>query len=195
MILAEERRLIKRILQVKQNTPNDIIYVGLNRCDIVSAIKCRQYNFYKKFRQLKTQESTARGILDLCNLLDMRKYYDSLTSSIATVNKHQMKMNISNATTTYNMRHNEITACVYNDVLYSEYLCEHKRVIITRWRLSSHDLKIETGRYTKPKKTKNDRKCTICPLRVEDEHHVVFVCPLYNSVLFHLRTPHHYYHI
>ena len=122
LILAQERWLIKRILQVKQNTPNDIIYVGLNRCDIVSAIKCRQYNFYKKFRQLKTQESTARGILDLCNLLDMRKYYDSLTSSIATVNKHQMKMNISNATTTYNMRYNEITGCVYINVLLMRYL-------------------------------------------------------------------------
>ena len=131
---------------------------------------------------MKTQESTARGILDLCNSLDMRKYYDSLTSSIVTVNKHQMKMNISNATTTYNMRYNEITGCVYNDVLYSEYLCEHKRVVITRWRLSSHDLRIETGRYTKPKTPKNDRKCTICPLRVEDEHHVIFVCPLYSSV-------------
>ena len=32
-ILAQERRILERILQVKTNTPNDIIYVELNRCD------------------------------------------------------------------------------------------------------------------------------------------------------------------
>ena len=45
-ILAEERRILKRILQVKSNTANDIIYVELNRCDVASKMKSRQCKFY-----------------------------------------------------------------------------------------------------------------------------------------------------
>ena len=59
-ILAQERRILERILQVKTNTPNDIIYVELNRCDVVSKVKSRQCKFYHKFKQLNKDEATAR---------------------------------------------------------------------------------------------------------------------------------------
>ena len=65
-ILATERKLLKRILKVKPSTPNDIIYVELNRCDIISKIKHRQRKFYKKCKTLKEDEATLRKILELC---------------------------------------------------------------------------------------------------------------------------------
>ena len=37
-ILSIERKLLKPILKVKPNTPNNIIYVALNRSDIISKI-------------------------------------------------------------------------------------------------------------------------------------------------------------
>ena len=66
--------------------------------------------------------------------------------------------------------------------MYNEFLNERKRVIISRWRLSSHQLKIETGRYTTPKTPRNDRTCSVCPTKIEDECHVIFDCPLYHVV-------------
>ena len=69
MILADERKLLKRILHCKSNTPTNIIYVELNRCDIITKIKYRQYLFYNKFKQLNPDDSTARNILDLCSRL------------------------------------------------------------------------------------------------------------------------------
>lgn len=51
------------------------------------------------------------------------------------------------------------------------------RTALTRLRLSSHSLCIETGRYLKSISTPiNDRKCPFCNI-LEDEF--VFQCPLY----------------
>ena len=45
---------------------------------------------------------------------------------------------------------------------------------------SSHNLKIETGRHTKPKTPRNDRLCILCSLNaVEDELHALLICTAY----------------
>ena len=58
-ILAQEMRILENFTS-KTNTPNDIIYVELNRCDVVSKVKSRQCKFYHKFKQLNEDEATAR---------------------------------------------------------------------------------------------------------------------------------------
>ena len=53
------------------------------------------------------------------------------------------------------------------------------RAAITRWRLSNHKLKIETGRYNgTPRK---NRKCYTCNAD-ENEEHAVFVCPIFGYI-------------
>lgn len=53
---------------------------------------------------------------------------------------------------------------------------------LSRLRLSSHRLEIETGRWTKPEKTPLDnRKCKICML-LEDEYHFILECTLYKDL-------------
>ena len=76
----------------------------------------------------------------------------------------------------------EIFAERITTTVYGQFLREDKRIIITKWRLSSHNIKIETGRYTTPFTPREERVCSECPLSVEDEHHVVFQCPLYRNV-------------
>ena len=43
-------------------------------------------------------------------------------------------------------------------------------------------LSIETGRYQVPKVPSNERFCLICYSSVENEHHALFECPLYDDV-------------
>ena len=134
-ILADERKLLKRILHCKSNTPSNIIYVELNRCDIITKIKYRQYLFYNKFKHLNPNDSAARNILDLCSRLDIFNYYEHFQSSMVENAKTEMKMEITNSTSTYNQRYNDITGCLHNNILYNEYLNENKIIIISRWRL------------------------------------------------------------
>ena len=54
------------------------------------------------------------------------------------------------------------------------------RTALTRLRLSSHKLSIETGRHVKPKIPVNSRLCENCNLQeIEDEVHFLLVCPKY----------------
>ena len=53
------------------------------------------------------------------------------------------------------------------------------RSLLTKLRLSAHSLAIETGRYCKP--TMRDSVKHV-KKKVEDEHHFLIECPIYNSV-------------
>ena len=84
---------------------------------------------------------------------------------------------------------------------YKEFKSEHSlehylveireyklRKLLTNFRLSGHSLEIEKGRHAKPKIPVEKRICTRCDLGcIEDELHVLTVCPLYKeerSILF-----------
>jgi hypothetical protein len=57
------------------------------------------------------------------------------------------------------------------------------RKCVAKFRTGSHWLEIQRGRFTKPQTEKENRLCKICYSGVvEDEVHVVFVCPLYDSL-------------
>ena len=54
------------------------------------------------------------------------------------------------------------------------------RKCISKLRLSSHDLNIEKGRFERKKV--EDRLCNYCNLKtIEDESHVLLVCPSYSN--------------
>ena len=54
------------------------------------------------------------------------------------------------------------------------------RVAISRLRASSHPLEIERGRYTRPKTPVTERLCPCCNA-VEDEHHFLLNCKIYDQ--------------
>ena len=61
-----------------------------------------------------------------------------------------------------------------------KFIPVHLRKCITKFRLSSHNLAIETGRYIGTDQSK--RTCFSCVDEIEDEYHFILVCPLYNSL-------------
>ena len=51
----------------------------------------------------------------------------------------------------------------------------HFRICLTKFRLSSHKLEIETGRYRNIERS--ERKCTYCSTNeIEDEYHFLLTC-------------------
>ena len=61
------------------------------------------------------------------------------------------------------------------------------RRFLSRFRLSSHNLCIETGRWQRPKIPPEDHICPSCNNGVEDELHVLAQCQRYNDL--RLRVP------
>ena len=56
---------------------------------------------------------------------------------------------------------------------YNSFINDEQRLLITRWRLSNHNLLIERGKYVNT--PRSERKCRNCNL-LEDEHHIFFNC-------------------
>ena len=53
---------------------------------------------------------------------------------------------------------------------------------VARFRISSHNLRIENGRYDQRKTKPEERLCIYCRSQaVKDEHHFLLQCPLYNN--------------
>ena len=52
---------------------------------------------------------------------------------------------------------------------------------MTRLLVSSHSLRVETGRWTRPVTPRSDRKCTTCNV-IEDECHFLLECRRYNHI-------------
>ena len=98
---------------------------------------------------------------------------------VVEVNQATRLRAVQRATTTYLSRYNELITVSLNHVIYDSFLPENLRITITRWRLSCHNLKIETGRR-EPYIVRHLRHCLNCG-DLEDESHALFSCPLYAS--------------
>ena len=75
---------------------------------------------------------------------------------------------------------------LFSDFGFKSYLetvnIQKFRQALTRLRVSSHRLEIETGRWHKPHKIpRNERKCQFCN-SLEDEFHFLLECSLYTNL-------------
>ena len=59
----------------------------------------------------------------------------------------------------------------------------HLITAMARYRISSHDLNVEKGRFNNPITPKNQRICTRCELNeIDDEIHLLLHCSAMNNV-------------
>ena len=58
------------------------------------------------------------------------------------------------------------------------------RSVLTKLRISAHNLRVETGRYARNRLERNERKCLICANSndIEDEYHFIILCNVYNDL-------------
>ena len=192
-ILLMERKALKRCLGVKNSVPNDIIYYEINIPDIVAKIMRQQQKFFAKLMMLEPCQAIARQLVDKYMADEeysqdedsflayyLRLYADHMNESttynnIIETNIEERKERLQTLGTTKIVQYREMTDLEQNTVLYNSFVNDDLRRIITRWRLSCHNLRIETGRYTSPSIPREQRLCKICHI-VEDEQHALFQC-------------------
>ena len=191
-MLLMERKALRSCLDVKDNVPNDIIYQELNIPDIIAKIVRQQQKFFTKLMTLEPHEAIVRQLIDMIStdetyMNDEQSYLayycrlltnttDSTNSdSIIDNNRQERRTRLENGGTTKITQYREISGLEYNKVLYNSFVNDELRTKITRWRLSCHKLRIETGRYTHPITPRDLRLCKVCNV-IEDESHALFHC-------------------
>ena len=121
-----------------------------------------------------------KEIWQLCiqkNNVDLCLYYQNLAGDNTTLNIVNWIYN--NLIKLWFVRYRSIIGFDYSSILYDSCLDEEKRKI-SRWRLSSHKLRVETGRNFIHKIDPANRLCKIC-LVFEDESHSLFHCRAHRS--------------
>ena len=98
-VLTLERKLLKAILCVKSNTPDAILYLELDRPDIIAIMKDRQYKFFQNLISLDVDESVASKIVHMFRHLPICSYYDNLENNNASENTRKRAQNCADATT------------------------------------------------------------------------------------------------
>ena len=122
--------------------------------------------------------------------IDLKNFHIVFKSRVIDVFKQNWFNGISNCN----------TLCTYRSFKqyhgieqYLDFLPGKLRIALARLRLSSHNLRIETGRYSQNRTERAFRYCTICNSRdIEDEYHFIIVCSEYE----HIRKKYikHYYY-
>ena len=180
-LLMIEKKALKSCLGVKASTPDDIVYLELNKADIVSTILDRQYSFFRKFINQNENSAIAMNIWNLYNdnvdsdSEGVIHYFQNLEAENKVKDKVTRKERTSVSELSMTTRYRELTNLKYCNILYNSFVIEKNRTTITRWRLSCHPLRIETARYQRPRIPRSERLCSVCHT-IEDEHHALFVC-------------------
>ena len=179
-LLKTEMKMLKRILNVKKGTCNDIIYFELKRAPITMQIRDKQFKFFTKLCEFTPDEATVSNFIQVCHNSRFLEYYRNLRGDeCETFSKRlEEKLRCDNRSMVKYYRN-----LIKSDTsaIYTSFTNDYYRKIISRWRLSNHSLKIETQRYCRPHIPRENRVCSFCN-KLEDESHVIFDCPLYHSV-------------
>ena len=115
------------------------------------------------------------------NMIPLVRYYNTLTKDIKASNLELRKSNLRLSEQTMDSRYKMLFQMKYNDTLYNSMVNDNQRKVITRWRLSSYKLFIETGRYKRPSVVRDSRVCIMCNI-LEDENHALFFCVAHQKI-------------
>ena len=195
----------KRILGVKKSTSNIMVYCELGRLPLYLTRKLKIIKFW--LRLMKSNNCILTSCLsELISIND--QWILNVKEELCKLGMKYIWDNIGNVCLNNNtftiikqrfndMYHQELLSKLSSSprsFLYQYYidnfclqyyLCKPilsvYRKQISCIRLSSHSLKIESGRYTNTQR--NNRLCTCCNLNdIEDEFHFILKCPFYKDL-------------
>jgi hypothetical protein len=141
-------------------------------------IKKRTASFAKKeLLSVSVDKTPLAKVFDICKHKRTKGYqYISDLMIRNSNNDISLKEKFVEETGTKASTYKEINPSLNVHPVYTskEYVSERARLSFTRFRLSSHNLKVETGRWARI--DHEDRLCE-CGDAVQDEHHVLLDCP------------------
>ena len=162
---------------------HDIIFIESGILPLKEIVHKRSAAFYKKqFRRQELILSNEKPLLKIYKLCERKrtdgyKYINKLLDNPNIFGMHTLLQKFSNEfgtkAATYRLINN--TLSVHKVYTSKAYLTEYERIVFTRLRLSSHNLFIEKGRWSR---VPRDNRICECDEGIQDEEHILLDCPL-----------------
>ena len=183
---------IKSALSVRFNTCNEVAYIESGTYPAVCSIKKRQIKFWYNLNQNITVNSSLDKLLNKAKELrlqyityyvNLQTKYDSAENcenSLQTEFIDKISRKIRDAYDTDNSSKLGAYYQVNPNLLTPSYqgiMFELERIHITLFRSGSHNLFIETGRFSFPRVPRELRICS-CGSGIQTLRHVLMECPI-----------------
>ena len=181
-------KAIKMLLGVRQSTPNDTCLIEAGYPSLEAAVRHRQQNFFQQMMHERKDlnDDPLMFALDLTERenVHMHRYLTGVLEEGDIVDNdiRRRKDKIMSSQCTRATTYREINAELTVHSIYSSnsnnIVDDDLRISFTRLRLSSHRLKIETGRWARIPPA-----LRLCPCgSVQTEKHVLCECLLVNNI-------------
>ena len=185
---------LKQMLGVRGTTCNDICYVESGYPPVSAIIKSKQRSFFSKMYNersnmlddplgfalklaLNSRYSTKRYLEDLIVNSD----FNDCQSEFEKIKLNLRRAQSSRRTVYCNLINEPLDT--HEIYIKKNKVLEIHRIAFTRFRVSSHSLAVETGRWNRRGRGRlpvEERLCS-CGL-VQSEEHVVSVCPMSQDI-------------
>ena len=173
---------VKSLLGVRETTRTDTVLIEAGMQTIKDLIRTRTAAFVKK-ELLNVEGEDVTPLVKIFRICEGKntkgyRYIKDLLTPIDIINNNDtssLLRNFANETGTKAVTYRSINPNLRVHPVYTtkDYVSERARLTFTKFRLSSHSLKVETGRWSRI--NHEDRLCD-CGEAVEDEFHVLFSC-------------------
>ena len=179
---------IKLLLGVRHSSPNDACLVESGYPSLEAIIRSRQKDFFTKMEQERsemTDDPLMFAIALTCeHNKTMRNYIDGLKAAGDIIGEDvaarcaRLRDGDGTRAVTYRNINPDLALHPVYDA--ASRLDDDLRIVFTRFRLASHRLRIETGRWARI--PAEERFCQCDTGAVQSEKHVLVECPLVNDI-------------
>lgn len=178
------KKMLKCCFNVRLNVSNDILYIESDFLPIKAIILIRQYKFYKRFRESIKSGSRREKMLNILQDQETNfiQHYENLVSKYSCVDdivneyKNEIKSKIRRLADNDHYKYKaylennpDLSSSPFLDIIHPT-----ARDII-KFRLGSHYLRIETGRWNGTRR--EERLCSTCGV-LGDERHILYCCSI-----------------
>ena len=181
-------KTLRDLLGVRTTICSDLILIESNEPSATALLKSKQLKYIRKiqsrpdFNTSYLQKIIRKAIEAQC---PMGKYIqqlraihlDPVVSERECLRSRVNENLVSSRRSTYKQLNPDLESpAIYTSSTH--FIIEHHRIAYTQFRLSSHRLKIETGRWSR---VPRERRLCSCG-SVQDELHVLVHCPMLTDI-------------
>ena len=173
-------KIVKALLDVRNTSCNDTCLVEADMPSLSALVRKKMQRYLQgKIPKLQCDDPLWKAI-ELCRSADTKSYRYIQTifedqSDIYVEDKSRRAEELKASSSTKRGTFIKLNPSLQQHKVYkNDVLPEFKRIEFTRFRLSSHNLKVETGRWSRTEQ--ENRTCSCTAGGVQDETHVLFKC-------------------
>ena len=177
---------IKTLLGVRKTTPNDLCLVETGYPSLKGFVKDKQVKFFSKLIESHRgyDEDPFWRVWSMCRAANtpctryVTKLLEQDNHNLKLRDIEDVKRKVMNSEGSKFVTYKEMNPSLSVHSVYNSDVFENQRISFSKFRLSSHDLLIEKGRWSR---SPRDRRLCSCG-SVQTELHVISECPRTESI-------------